>query len=621
MAANGNWYYAKDGQQLGPVSSADLKQLAASGGLSPSDLIWKEEWPEWKVAGTVKEMFGADRPVIPVPPPLSHPSANPPAASTPPSTASNVAGTMQAGLTDIMSTAKHAKDLAATHARRTQITQMTLPKAYLALGKDVFVGERFREEFSDLFQRINTANDEITKVATTAKERPQATDLKGKLQSGAAQLMAQGQTTKLGYQRESLVRELGKKAFESHGTSAGSPELVSPITSAKEEIARLDEQIAGLSSGKQGSIWQRLPIAALLTVFCWPVGMLLVWLNPILSRRSKWVWTGVSIAAFFALWVAVPRPETTVSSADSSPKALADASTTAPSSIPKSFSGTGPNGEKVLKGDNDDKWGYWHYYIDKNEKEVMHGPGRGRECCPIAVSEYEYEHGVLKSKQLYDEKGNLLESFTRMNDGNYQRDDHNNGDHWRSTVSITKVDGRTEIRTLTDKEQVVSQQERNTPPPAITGEEIAARIATAGGDHINEGYNRTLKDLHFYAQDNQVALVFRVDATAWRKLGGNWTLPLRIRLFDGDGGYITHFDTVEVFTPLNDTYEQFQPHYEDAKTLLELGGLRTDKIHKPVLLQSNWNTITYPLNNRHLRDAAVVEVGFLDHAHPGTGGL
>ena len=318
------WFVRRGVKVLGPFTSGQVKQFAAKGVLNAEDMIRQSENQEWRQAGTIKGLFGAVRLEAPVPPPLPFPSAETPfapvsaplhsspanrqAVSTPHTSTAKAVETMQAGLTDIMSTAKQAKDLATAHARRTQITQMTLPKAYLTLGKDVFLNERFRDELSDLFQRITATNEEITKVATTAKERPQATDLKGKLQSGAAQLMAQGQTTKLGYQRESLVRELGKKAFESHGTSAGSPELVSPITSANEEFARLDEQIAGLSSGKQGSIWQRLPIAALLTVFFWPVGMLLVWINPRLTRRSKWIWTGVSAVALTAILGFITRP-------------------------------------------------------------------------------------------------------------------------------------------------------------------------------------------------------------------------------------------------------------------------------------------------------------------------
>lgn len=68
---NLEWHYSKGGQQLGPVSANDIKQLVASGGLSPSDLIWKEEWPEWKRADSIKGLFpsGATRTTPPNPPP------------------------------------------------------------------------------------------------------------------------------------------------------------------------------------------------------------------------------------------------------------------------------------------------------------------------------------------------------------------------------------------------------------------------------------------------------------------------------------------------------------------------------------------------------------------------
>lgn len=36
------WYYTRDGKKLGPVTAAQLRQLAASGGLGPQDLIWPE---------------------------------------------------------------------------------------------------------------------------------------------------------------------------------------------------------------------------------------------------------------------------------------------------------------------------------------------------------------------------------------------------------------------------------------------------------------------------------------------------------------------------------------------------------------------------------------------------
>jgi hypothetical protein len=51
------WHYSRGDQQHGPVSAADLKTLAKSGELLPSDMIWKEGMAEWKPAGSIKGLF------------------------------------------------------------------------------------------------------------------------------------------------------------------------------------------------------------------------------------------------------------------------------------------------------------------------------------------------------------------------------------------------------------------------------------------------------------------------------------------------------------------------------------------------------------------------------------
>ena len=53
------WFYAKSGQQLGPVSSEQLKQLADSGQLQPSDLVWKDGMGQWVEARKVKGLCPA----------------------------------------------------------------------------------------------------------------------------------------------------------------------------------------------------------------------------------------------------------------------------------------------------------------------------------------------------------------------------------------------------------------------------------------------------------------------------------------------------------------------------------------------------------------------------------
>src|SRR5262245_29041523 len=51
------WYYTKEGQQMGPVSSQELKELARTGMLKRTDLIWKDGMPTWGQAGSARNLF------------------------------------------------------------------------------------------------------------------------------------------------------------------------------------------------------------------------------------------------------------------------------------------------------------------------------------------------------------------------------------------------------------------------------------------------------------------------------------------------------------------------------------------------------------------------------------
>ena len=75
------WFYSKNGQQQGPVSPEQLKQLAAAGKLQPTDLVWKEGMSQWVAASSIKGLFTA--PSIPTPPALPPPIPAQPANSLP----------------------------------------------------------------------------------------------------------------------------------------------------------------------------------------------------------------------------------------------------------------------------------------------------------------------------------------------------------------------------------------------------------------------------------------------------------------------------------------------------------------------------------------------------------
>jgi hypothetical protein len=51
------WWYARGDEQFGPVSAAELRRLASTGGLSPGDLVWREGLAEWAPAARLKGLF------------------------------------------------------------------------------------------------------------------------------------------------------------------------------------------------------------------------------------------------------------------------------------------------------------------------------------------------------------------------------------------------------------------------------------------------------------------------------------------------------------------------------------------------------------------------------------
>lgn len=81
------WYYAKNDQQLGPVSPAELKQLAATRALLPEDLIWREGMESWAAASKVKGLFPEPREPAP-----TAPVSNGPTETMPPTAVAAILG-------------------------------------------------------------------------------------------------------------------------------------------------------------------------------------------------------------------------------------------------------------------------------------------------------------------------------------------------------------------------------------------------------------------------------------------------------------------------------------------------------------------------------------------------
>lgn len=82
------WYYAKNDQQFGPVTGAELRQLAVAGQITPDDLVWREGLESWIEARRVKGLLDtvpvAPSPQTIAPPPAAMPA---PAVALPPQSA------------------------------------------------------------------------------------------------------------------------------------------------------------------------------------------------------------------------------------------------------------------------------------------------------------------------------------------------------------------------------------------------------------------------------------------------------------------------------------------------------------------------------------------------------
>lgn len=75
------WHYIKDGKPCGPTSCEELRELASSGQVQPTDCVWKEGMADWVPASELPE-FEDVFPEPATPPPLPLPSGPPPYTPT-----------------------------------------------------------------------------------------------------------------------------------------------------------------------------------------------------------------------------------------------------------------------------------------------------------------------------------------------------------------------------------------------------------------------------------------------------------------------------------------------------------------------------------------------------------
>lgn len=57
-----SWYIARDGQQFGPLSDAEMRKFNELGHLQSTDLVWHKGFSDWRPAGDVFEIKPRTKP-------------------------------------------------------------------------------------------------------------------------------------------------------------------------------------------------------------------------------------------------------------------------------------------------------------------------------------------------------------------------------------------------------------------------------------------------------------------------------------------------------------------------------------------------------------------------------
>jgi hypothetical protein len=73
------YYYAEGKERKGPFSPQQLKQLATSGGITPSTMVWKKGMASWTSASQIKGLLP---PTEESPPPVPEEAEEPPPVVT-----------------------------------------------------------------------------------------------------------------------------------------------------------------------------------------------------------------------------------------------------------------------------------------------------------------------------------------------------------------------------------------------------------------------------------------------------------------------------------------------------------------------------------------------------------
>ena len=267
------WLYLSDGKTFGPVSSSELKQLANAGELAPSDLVWQEGREKRVPASQVKGLMPKQAVVPPPVPQQSLPPSPPPQHQTKP--------TFRDRANALKDDARAAGQIAAMEAEKAKITQVSLPTAQRALGKNLYTAKRFQSEFPESYANLDQLAEQIS-LLEVAKPNQEAGSFTDKAKALANQTKDAAKKKLLAGKLAIAERDLGKAAYERFGDETGDTESIKTIRGLHTRLDELERSVDAIGTSTRLVSPKRLLIGACCVLAICVSG--LVWFS---SGREK----------------------------------------------------------------------------------------------------------------------------------------------------------------------------------------------------------------------------------------------------------------------------------------------------------------------------------------------
>lgn len=246
MPAHSQWIYIKDGQEHGPVSFPHLQSLHDTGQLSGDDIVRPFGSPVTESRPFSEVLMRETQLRLASP---GEGEQEPPGGESTRRPVDWIKEKVDAWT----AAASVAARRGVLQARRYRVANSQLPTAYLQLGRVIRDRGQYRHEFNDLYQELDDLAEEVAQLDPGDTAKTEFPSLIDQVRDFAARLTGYPQREMLASHARSILRELGRKAYDQYGDQAGPEHLVAEIRRLRTRLERLDEELAHLDDEESQS--------------------------------------------------------------------------------------------------------------------------------------------------------------------------------------------------------------------------------------------------------------------------------------------------------------------------------------------------------------------------------